>query len=99
MEITVPSTWRSAIGIPVISAGLTEDREEVSAHVHWSGARIDLRTNQANPEAIRHAVNEIFTQPRYREHAQQLSLEFASHDVEVELLSLIEEFIAETIRA
>jgi UDP:flavonoid glycosyltransferase YjiC (YdhE family) len=86
-------------GIPVISAGLTEDKEEVSAHVQWSGAGIDLRTNEATPEAIRYAVDEIFTQPGYRERAQQLSLEFASHDVEVELLSLIEECITETIDA
>jgi UDP:flavonoid glycosyltransferase YjiC (YdhE family) len=86
-------------GIPVISAGLTEDKEEVSAHVQWSGAGIDLRTNQASPEAIRQAVDDIFTQPGYREPAQQLSLEFASHDVEAELLNLIEGCVSETVRA
>jgi MGT family glycosyltransferase len=86
-------------GIPVISAGLTEDKEEVSAHVQWAGAGIDLRTNQATPEAIKHAVDEIFTQPGYRERAQQLALEFASHDVEAELLSLIEECVPETVGA
>jgi UDP:flavonoid glycosyltransferase YjiC (YdhE family) len=86
-------------GIPIISAGLTEDKEEVSAHVQWSGAGIDLRTNQATPEAIRHAVDEIFTQPDYRDRAQQLSLEFTSHDVEAELLSLIEECASKTVGA
>jgi UDP:flavonoid glycosyltransferase YjiC (YdhE family) len=86
-------------GIPVISAGLTEDKEEVSAHVQWSGAGIDLRTNQATPWNIRHAVDEIFTQPGYRERAQQLSIEFAIHDVEAEVLSLIEEYIPETVGA
>jgi MGT family glycosyltransferase len=86
-------------GIPVISAGLTEDKEEVSAQVQWSGAGIDLRVNQATPETIRHAVDEIFAQPSYRERAQQLSLEFASHDVEAELLSLIDECVPETVSA
>jgi MGT family glycosyltransferase len=86
-------------GIPIISAGLTEDKEEVSAHVQWSGAGIDLRTNQATPEAIRHAVDAIFTQSGYRKRAQQLSLEFASHAVEAELLSLIEECVPETVSA
>jgi MGT family glycosyltransferase len=86
-------------GIPIISAGLTEDKEEVSAHVQWSGAGIDLRTNQATPEAIKHAVDEIFTQPSYGERAQQLSLEFASHDIEAELISLIEECIPDTVSA
>jgi MGT family glycosyltransferase len=86
-------------GVPIISAGLTEDKEEVSAHVQWSGAGIDLRTNQATPEAIKHAVDEIFTRPGYRKRAQQLSLEFASHDVESELLSLIEECVRDTVSA
>jgi UDP:flavonoid glycosyltransferase YjiC (YdhE family) len=86
-------------GIPIISAGLTEDKEEVSAHVQWSGAGIDLRANQASPEDIRHAVDEIFMQPSYRHRAQQLSLEFASHDAETELLSLIEECVFENVGA
>ena len=86
-------------GIPVISAGLTEDKEEVSAHVQWSGAGIDLRANQATPEAIKHAVDEIYSQPHYRERAHQLALEFASHDVKAELLSLIEECVLETVGA
>jgi MGT family glycosyltransferase len=86
-------------GVPIISAGLTEDKEEVSAHVQWSGAGIDLRTNQATPEAIKHAVDEIFTRPGYRERAQELSLEFSSHDVESELLSLIEECVRDTVSA
>jgi MGT family glycosyltransferase len=86
-------------GIPIISAGLTEDKEEVSAHVQWSGAGIDLRTNQATPSAIGEAANEIFTEPRYRERAKQFSLEFASHDVKAELLALIEACIPETVDA
>jgi UDP:flavonoid glycosyltransferase YjiC (YdhE family) len=86
-------------GIPIISAGLTEDKEEVSAHVQWSGAGIDLCANQATPEAIRHAVDEIFTQPGYRERAKELSFEFASHDAEAELLGLIEECVPDTVSA
>jgi UDP:flavonoid glycosyltransferase YjiC (YdhE family) len=86
-------------GIPIISAGLTEDKEEVSAHVQWSGAGIDLRVNQATPEAIKRAVDEIFTRPSYRQRARQLSLEFASHNAKAEVLSLIEECVPETIRA
>jgi MGT family glycosyltransferase len=88
-----------AHGIPVISAGLTEDKEEVSAHVQWSGAGIDLRTNQATPEAIKHAVDEIYTQPHYRGRARQLALEFASHDVKTELLSFIKECVFATVGA
>jgi MGT family glycosyltransferase len=82
-------------GIPIISSGLTEDKEEVSAHVQWSGAGIDLRTNQATSDAIKHAVDEIFTQPGYRERAKQLALEFAAHDAKADLLGLIERCVPE----
>ena len=62
-----------------------------------SGAGIDLRTNRAMPHAIKEAVDEIYAQPRYGERAQQLSLEFASHDAKAELLRLIEECVRETV--
>ena len=86
-------------GNPVISAGVTEDKEEVSADTQWSGAGIDLRTDQATPEAIEHTVDEVFTRPGGRERAEQLSFEFASHDVNAEQLSLIEEWVPETLCA
>jgi UDP:flavonoid glycosyltransferase YjiC (YdhE family) len=86
-------------GIPVISAGLTEDKEEVSAHVQWARAGIDLRTNQATPEAIEGALDEIFQQPRYHERAEELSLEFASHNAHDELLRVIEECVPEAVAA
>jgi len=74
-------------------------KEEVSAHLQWSGAGINLRANQVTPENIRRAVDEIFTHARYRERARRLSLEFASHDVEAELLGLIDECVSETVGA
>jgi MGT family glycosyltransferase len=86
-------------GVPIISAGLTEDKEEVSARVQWSGAGINLRTGRATPEAIKHAVDEIFAQPDYRERAKQLALEFATHDAKAELLGLIERCVPETVNA
>lgn len=79
-----------AHGIPVISAGMTEDKEEVSAHVQWAGVGLDLKTNQATPEAVHAAAREILDTPKYREQAKKFAAEFASHDVEAELLSLVE---------
>jgi UDP:flavonoid glycosyltransferase YjiC (YdhE family) len=79
-----------AHGIPIISAGLTEDKEEVSAHVQWAGAGIDLRTNQATPETVHAAARKILDTPGYRNQAKKLAQEFASHDTEKELLTKIE---------
>jgi UDP:flavonoid glycosyltransferase YjiC (YdhE family) len=88
-----------AHGVPIVSAGLTEDKEEVSAHVQWAGIGIDLRTNQARPEAVRTAARKVLDRPVYRERSKQLALEFASHDTEAELLRLIEECVDQTVEA
>jgi UDP:flavonoid glycosyltransferase YjiC (YdhE family) len=78
-----------ANGIPIICAGMTEDKEEVSAHVQWAGVGIDLRTNQATPEAVRKATRDILENPVYRHRAKELAREFASHNTEEELLKLL----------
>jgi UDP:flavonoid glycosyltransferase YjiC (YdhE family) len=88
-----------AHGIPIVSAGLTEDKEEVSAHVQWAGVGIDLRTNQADPDAVRSAARKVLDSPAYRERSKQLALEFARLDTEVELLPLIEAAVIQEIEA
>jgi UDP:flavonoid glycosyltransferase YjiC (YdhE family) len=79
-----------AHGVPIVAAGLMEDKEEVSAHVAWAGVGIDLRTGQPDPEVLRRAVREVLDTPSYRKRAQEMALEFASHDTEEELLYLLE---------
>lgn len=86
-------------GIPIVSGGLTEDKEEVSAHVEWAGIGIDLRVNQANPEAVRNAARKVLDMPVYRARSRELAREFASHDTEVELLNLIEACVNQAIEA
>jgi len=88
-----------AHGVPIVSAGLTEDKEEVSAHVQWAGIGIDLRTNQPDPEAVRAAARKVLDKPVYRERSKELAREFASHDTEVELLRLIEACVNQPIEA
>lgn len=79
-----------AHGVPIVSAGLTEDKEEVSANVQWSGAGIDLRTNQAAPGKLRSAARRILDSPVWRNRAIELAEDFAQHDTEAELLDLLE---------
>jgi MGT family glycosyltransferase len=88
-----------AHGVPIVSAGLTEDKEEVSANVQWSGAGIDLRTNQASPELVRRAAREILDSLEYRDRARQLAKEFAEHNTEAELLDLLEACVEPAIEA
>jgi len=84
-----------AHGIPIVSAGMTEDKGEVSAHVQWAGVGIDLRTSQATAEDLRAAAREVLDNPMYSERAKELALEFASHNTEMEVLRRIEACVLE----
>jgi UDP:flavonoid glycosyltransferase YjiC (YdhE family) len=78
-----------SFGIPIIAAGLTEDKADVNARIGWSGAGIDLKTNNPTPEAIRAAVRTALDGPDCRRHAQRLATEFATYDARSETLRLL----------
>lgn len=65
-------------GIPLVVAGQTEDKVEVSARVGWSGAGINLRTNRPTPAAVRTAVRALLDERGYAERAQELAAAFAA---------------------
>jgi MGT family glycosyltransferase len=78
-----------SFGIPIVAAGLTEDKADVNARIAWSGAGIDLRTNNPTPEAIRAAVRTVLDTPDCRRHAGRLASEFASLDAKAATLRLL----------
>lgn len=53
-------------GVPVLVAGRTEDKAEVSARVGWSGAGIDLRTDTPTAAQVASAARRILSDERYR---------------------------------
>lgn len=69
-----------SFGVPIVSAGLTEDKADVNARVSWSGVGIDLQTTEPLPEAIRIAVREVLQNPKYRGRAKELAAEYAAID-------------------
>jgi UDP:flavonoid glycosyltransferase YjiC (YdhE family) len=78
-----------AHGVPIISGGLTEDKEVVSALVQRVGVGIDLRTERPEPDTVRRAVRKIFDDPGYLARAQEMAREFESYDAEENLLALL----------
>lgn len=78
-----------AHGVPIVAAGLSEDKEEVSAHVQWAGVGIDLHTMRAEPAAVRQAVREVLDMPAYSARAKEMAAEFAARNAEVSLLDLV----------
>jgi UDP:flavonoid glycosyltransferase YjiC (YdhE family) len=80
-----------SFGIPLVTAGLTEDKADVNARVAWSGVGIDLATNEPTPQALRQAVRDVLDKPNYRSRAARMADEFSGIDTRSEILRLISE--------
>lgn len=66
-----------ANGVPLVTAGRTEDKVEVNARVAWSGVGISLRTDTPSPERVARAVREVLTTPSYARRAGELAESYA----------------------
>jgi UDP:flavonoid glycosyltransferase YjiC (YdhE family) len=84
-----------SFGIPLVTAGMTEDKADVNARVAWSGVGIDLATNEPTQEALRDAVRTVLDRPVYRLHALQMADEFAGIDTRSKVLSIIRQVVAD----
>ena len=79
-----------AAGVPIVVAGVTEDKAEVAARVAWSGAGIDLATSTPRPEDLRDAIETLLREPRHAERARTLAADFSACDAEREIFSVID---------
>jgi MGT family glycosyltransferase len=79
-----------SFGVPLVTAGLTEDKADVNARVAWSGVGIDLKTNEPTPRALRTAVRAVLDIPDYRRRAASMAEEFARVDTKREILDIID---------
>jgi MGT family glycosyltransferase len=78
-----------SFGIPLVTAGLTEDKADVNARVAWSGAGINLATNQPTPQALREAVRTVLDKPDHRSRASSMAEEFGGIDTRSEILRIV----------
>ena len=67
-------------GVPMVLAGQTEDKAEVTARAAWAGAAINLATQRAEEKDVRAAVEKVLAEAVYRERAEELAAEYARHD-------------------
>jgi UDP:flavonoid glycosyltransferase YjiC (YdhE family) len=61
-----------SLGVPIVVAGESEDKDMVAARVGSSGAGINLKTRYPSAEQIRSGVRAILTNTQYRGEAQRL---------------------------
>jgi MGT family glycosyltransferase len=88
-----------SFGLPIVTAGLTQDKAEVNARVAWSGVGINLATNRPTPQAVREAVRAVLDKPDYRVCATSMAAEFAAIDTRSEILRIISEAVPARERA
>ncbi|MET7575286.1 nucleotide disphospho-sugar-binding domain-containing protein [Streptomyces sp. NPDC005492] len=85
-------------GVPMVLAGQTEDKAEVTARTAWTGVAVNLATQRPTPAEVRKAVEEVLLTPSYKENATRLSAEYALHDAFADISSAIREVLAERDR-
>jgi UDP:flavonoid glycosyltransferase YjiC (YdhE family) len=78
-----------SFGIPLVTAGLTEDKADVNARVAWSGVGINLATNEPTPQALREAIRTVLDKPDYRRRAASMADEFGGIDTRSAVLRIV----------
>jgi UDP:flavonoid glycosyltransferase YjiC (YdhE family) len=69
-----------AARVPVIVAGVTEDKPAVAARAAYHGLGIDLQTATPAPEAVTAAVESVLQDDGMRENVRQFAQVYAAHD-------------------
>jgi UDP:flavonoid glycosyltransferase YjiC (YdhE family) len=80
-----------AHGVPVVTAGSTEDKPEVGNRVMQAGVGIRLKSSSPTPAAVRAAVRSVLDTPSYRARAQAMQQEIQRLDAPRRAATLLEQ--------
>jgi MGT family glycosyltransferase len=80
-----------SFGVPLVTAGMTEDKADVNARVAWSGVGINLETNEPTAEALRRAVRIVLGDPEYQRRASHIANEMRQIDTKSKFLQIVDE--------
>lgn len=80
-----------AIGVPLVVAGTTEDKREVSARVAWSGVGISLNTDTPTDEQMTDALAQVLGNKSFRKRADAVAEEFKRYDARLALIQALEQ--------
>ncbi len=81
-------------GVPIVSAGVTEEKAEIGTRIGWSGVGIPLGSNNPGVEAIRDAVERVLVEPSFRERARAMAADFAALDTPREIFAILDRLVA-----
>ena len=80
-----------AAGVPLVSAGTTEDKPEVGARIGWSGTGINLATASPGVDALQTAITRVLAEPRFRRRARAMAEAFRRLDARTAILAAIDD--------
>ncbi|MCJ1397184.1 hypothetical protein MMC11_000376 [Xylographa trunciseda] len=80
-----------AAGVPLVLAGMTEDKPEVCARAAWTGAAINLKTLRPEAGVLREAVGRVLGEEGFGSRARALSVAFAKMDPLGDVVRAVEE--------
>ncbi|KAL4792088.1 UDP-Glycosyltransferase/glycogen phosphorylase [Aspergillus venezuelensis] len=78
-------------GVPMVLAGVDQDKAEVSARGEWSGIGVNLRTAWPTAEAVQEGLDKILTNSKYKMRCVEIRRE----NEELDCLAQLEHFISE----
>lgn len=84
-------TLALAHGVPLVQAGVTEEKSEIGARIHWTGVGVRLGTTRPDPTAVRDGVRRVLAEPSYAAAAGRIQAEMALHDAGREGATLLAE--------
>ncbi|AWW37585.1 glycosyltransferase [Streptomyces cadmiisoli] len=78
-------------GVPLVVASATEDKNEVGAHVGWSGAGVHLKSGDDLERRLGEAVRRVLSEPSFRARAERFGAEYRALNGPRRAAELIEE--------
>ncbi len=78
-----------AHGVPLVVAGVTEDKPEVAARVAWTGAGLRLRSAAQADGDLRAAIDRVLAEPSFAAGAARLRDAYAAIDTPATLVALV----------
>lgn len=67
-------------GVPLVTAGLNEGKNDVNARVEYAGVGVNLKTETPTAAAVRSAVDTVLGDPSWRARAQAMQGQFEAED-------------------
>ncbi|OCL02246.1 glycosyltransferase family 1 protein [Glonium stellatum] len=83
------------IGVPMVLAGVGQDKAQTSAIADWAGVAINLAARRPAEAGIKRAVVEIIKNPKYREKAAEFALKYREYDALEAVYTTLQEILSE----